>query len=103
MAKEFVTSGHQFVGSSEATNAKGVKEAKATTQVLLAENGNRVAVFLSNPSSKEVWVSLGPTAAKEEGIWLKKETTLPYPIIGYNGVISFITTEGEGKVTFSEI
>lgn len=102
MPKEFVTQGHQFVGSSEATNAKGVKEAKATTQELLPENKNRIAVFLSNPSSKEVWIALGPTAVKEEGIWLKKETG-PIFIQGYNGAISFITTEGEGKVTFSEI
>lgn len=102
MPKEFVTQGHQFVGSSEATNAKGLKEAKATTQVLLPENGNRVGVYVSNPSAKEVWIALGPTAVKEEGIWLKKETG-PIFIQGYNGVISFITTEGEGKVTFAEI
>ena len=102
MPKEFITQGHQFVGSSEATNAKGKKTVKATTEELLPENKNRIGVWISNPSGKEVWLAFGPTAAKEEGIWIKKETG-PIFLYGYNGPISCITTAEEGSITFCEI
>ena len=95
--KTFATS------SSVAKNAKGKKTAKATSEVLVPENENRIALYVSNPTAKEVWICLGETATKEEGIWLKKESSLPFPIIGYTGPVSCITTAEEGSITFSEV
>lgn len=102
MPKEFVTQGHQFVGTSEASNAKGKKAVTAVSAELLPANGNRVGVWISNPSAKEVWLAFGPTATKEEGIWIKKETG-PVFLTGYNGVISCVTTAEEGSITFVEV
>lgn len=102
MPKEFVTQGHQFVGSSEATTAKGKKEVTAASAELLPANGNRIGVWISNPSGKEVWLAFGATATKEEGIWIKKETG-PIFLYGYNGVISCVTTAEAGSITFVEV
>lgn len=95
-----------ILGGQTSTVAKngGIKfTAKATTQVLLEENKARIAIFLANPSAKEVWVTLGATATKEQGIWLKKESVLPFPIVGYLGVVSCITTAEEGSIVVSEV
>lgn len=81
----------------------GKVTAKATTGALVAANINRSALYVSNPSSKEIWLNLGESAKKEEGIWLKKETSLPFAIAGYSGPVSLITSEGEGTVTFLEV
>lgn len=94
--------GVNFVSSDEAASPKGKATAKATSQVLAAANGSRVALVVCNPSSKEVWLALGATAVKEEGIWLKKESGA-IVIDFYTGPVSCITTEGEGTVTFSEV
>lgn len=88
---------------SSATKERGKVTAKATSGTLVSEFSGRQALFVSNPSSKEVWLALGPEAKKEEGIWLKKETTLTIPITGYTGPISLITSEGEGTVTFVDL
>lgn len=85
-----------------ARQPKGKATAKATTGELVKANGNRQALFVCNPSAKEVWLALGPTAAKEEGIWLKKESGATV-IETYTGVVACITTEGEGVITFSEV
>lgn len=85
-----------------AKNPKGKFTAKATSQVLVTENGSRAALYICNPSDKEVWIALGETAAKEEGIWLKKETTTPIAIVGYTGPVSVITTSEEGSITYAE-
>lgn len=91
-------------GASTVSRTPGAKfTAKATSQVLLTENKDRVAIYLSNPSAKEVWVNLGGTAVKEEGIWLKKESVLPFPIIGYLGPVSVITTAEEGSIVVCEV
>lgn len=91
----------------QARTPKGKVTAKATSGTLVAENRNRKALYVCNPSAKEVWLALGATAVKEEGIWLKKESGL---IVipgagseGYTGEVALITTEGEGTVTFTEI
>lgn len=89
------------VGGAKAQ--RGKVTAKATSGTLVEENGNRKALYVSNPSSKEVWLSLGSEAKKEEGIWVKKETSLPFAIEGYTGPVTLITTEGEGTVTFIEL
>jgi hypothetical protein len=91
-----------FSKTSEATTPKGKKTAKETSQQLLAANPARVEFTVSNPSSKEVWLSLGETATKEEGIWLKKEGGA-YTNTSYTGRVDIVTTEGEGVVAFSEV
>lgn len=91
--------------ATSATTAKtaGAKKlVKATTQVLVASNRDRVALYVFNPSSKEVWLSLGETATKEEGIWLKKEGGA-IVIPDYTGAVSCITTAEEGSITYSEV
>lgn len=88
--------------STEAAVSKGKKTVKAESQTLVASNRARIALIVCNPSSKEVWLALGATAVKEEGIWLKKEggsTVIDF----YTGAISCITTEGEGSITYSEV
>lgn len=81
---------------------KGKVTAKAESKTLLKAWEGRAALWVFNPSAKEVWLALGPTAAKEEGIWLKKESGAVY-IEGYRGEVSCVTTEGEGTVTYSEL
>lgn len=87
----------------QARQPKGKVTAKAASGVLVKANLNRQALYVFNPSTKEVWIALGETAAKEEGIWLKKESSLPYPITGYTGAVSCITSAEEGTVTFVEV
>lgn len=87
---------------SEAKKSKGKVTAKATSGTLVAENLHRVALYVANPSSKEVWLALGATAAKEEGIWLKKESGST-TILNYTGIVTCVTTEGEGTITYSEV
>lgn len=87
---------------ADANKSKGKVTAKATSGTLAAANPYRVALYVSNPSSKEVWLALGATATKEEGIWLKKEsgsTTL----LNYTGIVTCVTTEGEGTITYAEV
>lgn len=86
----------------QAHASKGKVTAKATSGTLVAAWPNRVALYVYNPSSKEVWLALGATAAKEEGIWLKKEGGSAV-IEGYTGIVTLVTTEGEGTVTFAEV
>ena len=85
-----------------AHSPKGKFTAKASSQVLSKGWGGRSALFVCNPSSKEVWLALGETAAKEEGIWLSKEGGSTV-IEGYTGPVSCITTEGEGSITYAEV
>lgn len=87
----------------KARKGKGKITVKATSETLVAENLNRRALFVSNPSAKEVWLALGPTAVSEEGIWVKKETTLVVPLEGYTGPVAAITKEGEGTLAFAEL
>lgn len=87
--------------TSTANASKGKLKAKETTQTLVAANGGRVELYVCNPSAKEVWLALGETAAKEEGIWLKKESGCVV-ISGYTGIVTCITTSGEGEITYSE-
>lgn len=87
----------------QARAGKGKVTAKATSGTLVKENLSRRGLYVSNPSSKEVWLALGSSATKEEGLWVKKETSLVFPILDYTGPISLVTTEGEGTVTYIEI
>jgi len=91
-----------FIKAETATTPKGKVTAKATSETLVAANPARVELYVCNPSSKEVWLSLGTPAVKEEGIWLKKEGGAVV-IPGYLGIVTLITSEGEGTVTFSEV
>jgi hypothetical protein len=83
---------------------KGKFKVKATSETLVKAWDNRKALYVSNPSTKEVWLALGPTAAKEEGIWLKKENGSGLvKITDYTGIVTCITTEGEGEIVFVEV
>ena len=85
-------------------NGKGKVTAKATSGTLAKAYSGRQALFVCNPSAKEVWLALGSEATKEEGIWLKKESgTLVIDGGLYTGIVTCITTEGEGTITFSEV
>jgi hypothetical protein len=95
--------GVNFASSDEATASKGKFTAKSTSQTLIAANDARIGLIVQNPSSKEVWLALGSTATKEEGIWLKKETATPVVITGYTGPVSCITTAEEGSIVYAEI
>lgn len=89
-------------GTTDTARAsKGKLTAKATTQTLVEAHADRVALYVCNPSAKEVWLALGATAVAKEGIWLKKESG-SVVIEGYTGVVSCITTEGEGEISYSE-
>lgn len=87
-------------GSAKAS--KGKLKAKSESQVVVKEFAGRSAFWAQNPSAKEIWLALGETAVKEEGIWLKKETATPVVIEGYTGPISCITTAEEGEFVFAE-
>ena len=87
---------------ADANKPKGKVTARATSGTLAAANAYRVALYVSNPSSEEVWLALGATAVKEEGIWLKKESG-SVTINNYTGIVTCITTEGEGTITYAEV
>jgi hypothetical protein len=90
--------------NSVALTPKAKVTAKATTGTLAAANPRRICLYVSNPSTKEVWLALGPTAVKEEGIHVRKEgLNSPVRISEYTGVVSCITTAEEGTVTVSEV
>lgn len=97
-------SGTQKPGRSKVAIAgKGKLTVKATSQTLVLEHRQRQSIYIFNPSSKEVWLSLGEAAAvAKEGIWLKKEVGSVY-IPDFTGQINCITTEGEGDISFSEV
>lgn len=102
MPQELLTQGHQFVGTNEAKTPQGRLTVKATSQTLVNANGNRIGIYIFNPSAKEVWLCLGTEAAeKEKGIWLKKEAGQIF-LQGYTGAVTCITSEGEGVVSFVE-
>lgn len=82
--------------------SKGKVTAKEASGTLAKAWPNRLALYVCNPSTKEVWLALGPEAAKEEGIWLRKEGGSAV-IESYSGVVSLCTTAGEGTVTYSEV
>ncbi len=90
--------------STEAKRPAGKLTAKATSQVLVLDNPNRVGLYVDNPSTSEVWLALGETAEAGAGLWLKKEVGSKF-ITGYSGPISIITTSGESNVAipFAEI
>jgi hypothetical protein len=83
--------------------SKGKVTAKATSGTLAKAYSGRQAIFVCNPSAKEVWLALGETAAKEEGIWLKKEGGTAVIEGGYTGIVTCITSEGEGTITYAEV
>jgi hypothetical protein len=86
----------------DAKTAKGKLLAKTESKTLLKLNGNRSQAVICNNGTKDVWLAYGPTAAAEEGIYLKKEGG-SYVLEGYSGEVTAITKEGESLVTFVEI
>lgn len=93
---------NSFAKTLEAKTGGSKLTAKATSQTLILANEARIEFGVFNPSSKEVWLTFGETAEKEKGVWLKKEVGA-YVNTSYNGIVTVITTEGEGTVTFYEV
>lgn len=94
--------GQGAVSSTVAKTPKGAIKAKGTSQTLVAENDSRVVLIVTNGSSADVDLACGPTAVKEEGLYLKAEggsIAIPY----YTGEVSVIARSGEGVVGFVEI
>ena len=82
-----------------------VKVKSAESTALIAAYPDRQAFYVSNPGAKDVWLALGPTAVKEEGILVKKELGGAQPIViqGYTGEVAAIATESEIEVAFAEV
>lgn len=73
--------------------------AKAESQEALKANRDRICAVITNPSTKDAWLALGPKAVSEEGPYLKKEGG-SFVCDFYSGPISVV---GEGNITWSEV
>lgn len=89
-------------GSDTAADPSGSVKAKTESQTLLAANRNRVCAYIANDGEKTVYLGLGATAVKNEGIPLPKGSA-PFKLEGYTGVVSVVTAEGESVTAFSEV
>jgi hypothetical protein len=91
--------------ASAKTAAGKVKIKSAESTPLVKSYPDRAALYVSNPGAKDVWLALGPTAVKEEGILVKKELGGSQPILiqGYTGEVAGIATESEIEVAFAEL
>lgn len=92
----------KFGSAREAKTPKSKVTAKTESQTLVADNEARVALYVTNNGTKNVWLALGATAVAEEGPLLVKETGAVV-IDNYSGIITCITKEGESLLTFAEI
>lgn len=92
----------KFGTSGEAKNGKGAVKAKTASQTLAEANPGRVALYVTNDGEKDVYLALGATAVKNEGIRLAPEDP-PLHIPDYSGAVSVVTAEGESVVTFAEV
>jgi hypothetical protein len=88
--------------STTGKTAAGFVKAKTESQTLIAANEARIAAYITNDGEKTVYLALGATAVKNEGIRLLKGDP-PLCIASYGGAISVVTAEGESIVAFSEI
>lgn len=85
-----------------AAQPKGKATIGTASAELLAANRKRIAVYITNRGANRVWLALGPTAAKEEGILLNPEGGAAV-IDDYTGVISAVAEGASNLVTFSEV
>jgi hypothetical protein len=85
-----------------AKTSKGKLKTKNESKELVGSNDSRVALYVSNPGAKDVYLALGVTAVSGEGIYLKA-TSGPVKIEGYTGVVSVIASSEEPEVCYSEV
>lgn len=98
---EITTFEKAFVKRAEAKTPKGkVTVGEASVEVVPA-NPSRVCLTVCNESTAKIWLAKGPTAAKEEGIFLIKEGS-PLIMEDYNGVVTAIASAAASNLTFSE-
>jgi len=88
--------------SDTAAQPKGKASVGTSSAELLAPNRKRIAAYITNRGASRVWLALGPTAAKEEGIMLNPEGGNAV-IDNYTGEITAIAEGASNLVTFSEI
>jgi len=81
---------------------KGKFEAETSSKELLKENPDRIELIISNPGTKDVWLSLGTTAVAEEGIYLKSGGG-SWVSNGYSGPVFCITGSEKSKLAYAEI
>lgn len=81
---------------------KSAVTAKETSATLVAENRERVAVYITNDGEKAVYLALGSSATKNQGIRLNEKGGA-IVIDAYTGPISVVTASGESVVTFAEV
>lgn len=89
-------------GSDTAKDPSGAVKAKTESQTLIAANRDRVCAYITNDGEKTVYLGLGATAVKNEGIALAKGSA-PFKLEGYTGVVSVVTASEESVVAFSEV
>ena len=87
----------------KAKESLGQFKALTESKTVVKENLNRRQLHLANPSAKDIYLALGPTAEAKKGIWLKKESVYPYPIEGYTGPVTCIGAEAAEFVVFTEV
>jgi hypothetical protein len=91
--------------SGSATTArvpKGKFKAEGTSKELIKENADRIALIITNPTTKNVFLSLGTAAASGEGIFLKKEGGAWENTV-YLGSVFVISEEGEANICYAEV
>lgn len=101
MAK-LVRQSQKFGSVDEATTAAGAVTAKTESQMLVAANPDRVAVYITNDGANTVYLALGATATKNKGLRLNAEGG-SFTNDHYTGVISVVTATGESVCTIAEI
>lgn len=81
---------------------KGKFKAEASSKELVKENLDRIALIVTNPTTKNIFLSLGTAAASGEGIFLKKEGGAWENTV-YTGAVFVITEEGEANICYAEV
>lgn len=95
------TAAVSFVTTNEAANPKGKKTATTSSAKLVGANESRVALVVCNDGTNAVYLALGGTATKEEGIRLNKEGGT-HIIDYYWGEVTCVTATGESNVCWAE-
>jgi hypothetical protein len=88
--------------SDTAAHPKGKATIGTASAELLGANRKRLAAYITNRGANRVWLALGETAAKEEGILLNPEGGAAV-IDDYTGAIAAIAEGAGNLVTFSEV
>jgi hypothetical protein len=92
----------QSGSSTEARVSKGTFKAVESSKTLVKANQDRLALYVCNDSTATVYLALGATAAKSEGIRLNKEGG-SVVIDNYSGEVTCFAAAAEAVLTFSEV